>query len=50
MVRHAGAAPAPTVWKTAVLLLHQWRTKKWWLLPVSRRPLLLFRETLIYLS
>ena len=24
-VRHAGAAPAPAVWKTAVLLLHQWR-------------------------
>ena len=23
---------------------------KWWLLPVSRRPLLLFREALIYLS
>ena len=23
VVRHAGAAPAPAVWKTAVLLLHQ---------------------------
>src|SRR5436190_13046718 len=27
-VRHAGAAPAPPVWKTEVLLLHQWRMRK----------------------
>lgn len=27
MVRHAGAAPAFSVWKTDVLLLHQWRMR-----------------------
>ena len=46
-VRHAGAAPALAVWKTAVLAV---ALGKWWLLPVSHRTLLLFREALIYLS
>lgn len=50
VVRHAGAAPAPAVWKTAVLAVTPMTQKKWWLPPVSRRPLLLFREALISLS
>jgi hypothetical protein len=49
MVRHAGAAPAPAVWKTAVLAVTP-MTRKWWLRPVSRRTLLVFSEALIYLS
>lgn len=28
MVRHAGSAPARSVWKTGMLLLHQWRAKR----------------------
>ena len=49
MVRHAGAAPVPAVWKTAVLAVTP-MTRKWWLRPVSRRTLLVFSEALIYLS
>ena len=49
MVRHAGAAPAPAVWKTAVLAVTR-MTRKWWLRPVSRRTPLVFSEVLIYLS
>ena len=65
MVRHAGAlrqaqgleqaervetaAPAPAVWKTAVLAVTR-MTRKWWLLPVSHRTPLVFSEVLIYLS
>ena len=48
-MRHAGAAPAPAVWKTAVLSATP-MTRKWWLRPVSRRTLLGFSEALIYLS
>ena len=48
-LRHAGAAPAPAVWKTAVLAVTP-MTRKWWLRPVSRRTLLVFSEALIYLS
>lgn len=50
MVRHAGAAPAPAVWKTAVLAVTPMTRMKWWLRPVSRRTLLVFSEALIYLS
>ena len=50
MVRHAGAAPAPTVWKTVVLAVTPMTRKKWWLRPVSHRTLLGFSEALIYLS
>jgi hypothetical protein len=50
MVRHAGAAPAPAVWKTAVLAVTPMTPMKWWLRPVSRRTLLVFSEALIYLS
>ena len=49
MVRDAGAAPAPAVWKTAVLAVTP-MTRKWWLRPVSRRTPLVFSEVLIYLS
>ena len=49
MVRHAGAAPAPAVWKTAVLAVTR-MTRKSCLRPVSRRTLLVFSEALIYLS
>ena len=49
MVRHAGAAPALSVWKTDVLAVTP-MTRKWWLHPVSRRTLLVFSEALISLS
>ena len=49
MVRHAGAAPARSAWKAEVLAVTP-MTLKEWLPPVSRRPLLVFSEALIYLS
>ena len=48
-MRHAGAAPALAVWKTAVLAVTP-MTRMWWLLPVSHRTPLGFSEVLIYLS
>ncbi len=50
MVRHAGAAPAPAVWKTAVLAVTPMTRMKRWLHPVSRRTLLVFSEALISFS
>ena len=50
-LRHAGAAPAPAVWKTAVLAVTPMtHSGQWWLLPVSHRTPLGFNEVLIYLS
>src|SRR5436190_11238047 len=49
MVRYAGAAPATSVWKTDMFLLHQYRVcyKNRPMEPVSRRPGRFFKPLLI---
>ena len=49
LLRHAGYAPAPSVWKTDVLAITPMARKKW-LPTVSRRPLPGFSGALIFLS
>ena len=50
MVRHVGAAPTSPRWKRGIFADDTSGARKWWLRPVSRRPLLVFSEALIFLS